>query len=196
MAVPTGEVVIMKVLWRMSQILSDAWAAVVLCVMVLTVSPVDVVAQSLDVGEVTGQRGWAVTFNVSISTGGAGVVATENHIAFDSVNTPIGVRANGTPDCTVNPALGRGGTFAFLPSGCVGTNCADIQAVVIDPSNMNPIPNGVLYSCNLTIAPDAPVGTYALTTSNEEGSDSEGNPVPMNGLDGSVTVTSGGGGGC
>jgi hypothetical protein len=155
---------------------------------VLCVWTTQMVAQTISVQSLAAEPGSEVELAVVFQSGGAEIVATENQIAFDSVNTPVGVKADGTPDCTVHPALDRGGAFAFLPSGCVGTNCADIQALIIDPSNMGPIPDGVLYSCQVAVSLYATEGRYSIVVTDAGASDEEGNMIEVEGRNGEIVV--------
>ena len=97
------------------------------------------------------------------------------------------------PACTVDPTIGKGGFFTFLPHVCSnnatqtctqdsdctpgtctgactpGTNCTGIRAIILAVDNLNPIPDGsALYSCAVAIASDATVPSdHTLTISNE-----------------------------
>jgi hypothetical protein len=126
-----------------------------------------------------------------------GVAGTQNDITFDSVNTPInkllvcvndptvscttdqecvtatGVADDkcGVPDCTANATIKKEATaFGLLPSGCSGTACTGVRALVfgIKASTANKlIPDGsVLYTCNFAISGTAADATYPLTISN------------------------------
>jgi len=77
----------------------------------------------------------------------------------------------GRPDCSVNPALGKGGFFNLLPDGCAPTSpgsCTGLRALIITIDYPSAIPDGsTLYSCNVSIASNASTGDHPLTISNE-----------------------------
>ena len=101
------------------------------------------------------------------------------------------------PACTVNPTIGKGGFFTFLPHVCSnnatqtctqdsdcspgtctgactpGTNCTGIRAIILAVDNLNAIPDGsTLYSCAVAIAGDATVPSdHTLAISNASAGD-------------------------
>jgi hypothetical protein len=58
-------------------------------------------AASLTVSSPQGAAGTQQTFSVTLSTGGAMVAGTQNDIAFDNTNTPVGTALSGTGTCSV-----------------------------------------------------------------------------------------------
>jgi len=147
------------------------------------------------VGSATGDAGTTVSFDVSLETG-TDVAGTQNDIAF-AAPIQIAAKANGRPDCTVNPDIEKGGTsFAFQPSGCTaGTDCTGIRALVLALDNVDPIPTGsVMYSCNVAIAENAEDGSYPLTCSNPGASDPAGGALLAECTNGAITVGEGPGG--
>lgn len=144
---------------------------------------------SLNVGSTAGARGQQPTFNVTLQTGGAHVVGTQNDISFDSGNIPIASTGTGRPDCAVNPDIGKEATsFVFEPRGCSGTACTSVRALVISVLNTDSIPDGLLYTCRVNIAANAPFVTYPLSVSRIAVSDHSGNPIAATGTNGSITV--------
>src|SRR5262245_56083011 len=86
---------------------------------------------SVEVGTATGSPGQQVQFTVVLHTAGQMVAGVQDDIAFDSVNTPVGMTGSGRPDCTVNPSIKKEATaFAFQPPGCSGTGCTAFRALV------------------------------------------------------------------
>jgi hypothetical protein len=146
---------------------------------------------SVDVGSVSGLPGEQVTFAVSLSTAGATVAGVQADIAFDSINTPVAATANGSPDCVVNPSIGKEATaFAFQPFGCIGAACTAFRALVLSFNNVDPIPDGsVLYTCNVDIAAGAASGSYPLTISNVGMSTPQGQAIVSTGTDGEIIVS-------
>jgi hypothetical protein len=77
------------------------------------------------------------------------VAGTQNDINFPR-EAQIAATDNDTPDCAVNPDIGKEATgFVFLPHGCTpGVDCTGVRALVLSTSNVDPIPDGsVLYTC-------------------------------------------------
>jgi hypothetical protein len=142
---------------------------------------------SIDLGTASGPPGSQVTFDVALDDGGEEVVATQNDITFDPL-TPIASQG-GVPDCTANPATGKDAFTAFHPIGCTpGVDCTRARVIVISLSNLDPVPNGVLYSCNVNIDPSTAPGTYPLLNTDVESADSMGLHTTV-GSDGAIVVT-------
>jgi hypothetical protein len=145
--------------------------------------------RSINVGSVTATPGSFVTFAVTLT--GASVAGTQNDIVFDSTNTPIAKKANGSPDCTAAPALNKNVSFAFLPSGCVGTTCSAVRAVVASMQNTAAIPSGAtLYTCKIRVVPTATVGNHLLVNSHASSCTAAGAKLSVTTPNsGQVTVT-------
>jgi hypothetical protein len=140
-------------------------------------------------GTSTGAPGAPVSFPVVLDTGGASVGSTQNDLTFDPLHTPIRALPSGDPDCTVNPAIGAPiSDFSFEPSGCTGAACTGVSAIVF--SLLTPIPDGVLYTCTVDIATDAPPATYPMVIGNATSASPVGDSLPTSGSDGAVVVTS------
>lgn len=144
------------------------------------------------VGSATGKAGQQVSFSVTLQTSGQAVGGTQNDIGFDA-HAPIAVRANGKPDCTVNPSIDKNGTaFAFQPGRCTyGVDCTAVRALVLSVDNSTPIPDGAaLYTCRVAIAANAPAGTYALPSApfSAVASSPDGTKIPVVVTDGAITV--------
>jgi hypothetical protein len=75
------------------------------------------------------------------------------------------MRADGRPDCTVNPAIDKDdGSFTFQPAGCTGSACNRVRALILSNFNSDPIPEGsVLLTCNLDST--GVEGTYSIPLS-------------------------------
>jgi CSLREA domain-containing protein len=134
---------------------------------------------AINLNRVTGQPGEQVVFTAMLSTKGAAIARAQNDIAFDSVNAPITALPNEAPDCTVNPQIGKEATsFAFLPQGCSAGTCTSLHASMLSALNTTAIPDGVLYTCKVNIAPSAATGEYPLTISGVILEDPNGQPLP------------------
>jgi hypothetical protein len=160
------------------------------------------VAPALKLIGAGGSHGSTTTFSVSVWYSGSTVLAAENTITFDSTKVPIARNADGTPACTVNPAIQKPDTaFRFLPPGCTGTACTQVSAVVMSMSDLTTtIPDqSTLYTCTVNIA-GTPEGYYTLTLGNADvtvrrqgigGTFLKETPNQVNGY---IGVPSGGGG--
>ncbi|MBI3786242.1 MAG: hypothetical protein HY270_22875, partial [Deltaproteobacteria bacterium] len=95
-----------------------------------------------------------------VSGAGNQVAGTQNDMAF-----PAGaliVTKNNKPDCTVNPAINKGGTaFSFRTANCPsGSTC--VRALVLALDNTDVIPDGsTLFTCNVTTSGTG--GTIAVS---------------------------------
>ncbi len=134
---------------------------------------------TLDVESVTGARGDAVQFGVTLHTQGQSVAASQNDLTFDPT-VPVAARANGRPECSVNPDIDKNATaFSFLPTGCrPGVDCGGLRAIVLATDNNAAIPDGaVLYTCKVAIRPDTTPGSYPLFAVNVILSDPNGGRI-------------------
>jgi hypothetical protein len=140
-------------------------------------------------GTSTGAPGTAVSFAVQLQTGGLAVGSTQNDVTFDPLHTPIRALPSGDPDCTLTPGIGTPiSDFSFQPSGCAGSACTAVRAIVF--SLLMPIPDGVLYTCTVDIAADTPSGSYPMVISDATAASPTGDPLPTSGSGGAVVVTS------
>jgi len=147
----------------------------------------------LTVGTVSGLNGQYLTVPVTLLTDVA-TAAIENDIYFDP-NTPIIARADGRPACTVTVASKNrdadpvpSPSFTFLPNGCQGSDCHGVRALVVSFNNLDPIPDGTVYTCKVYISPNAPLGVYPLQIYNVQGGTTTAGPVLGSGVPGQVVV--------
>jgi len=128
---------------------------------------------ALVIAMTTGYPGDQVVLSVSLDAEGAAVAAAQSDIGFDATNIPIAALPDGSPDCTVNPALGKEKFFRFISApgcqpdacACGGSSCTGLRAGVFSASNpITVLPDGaVLYTCHVNIAATASPGEYLLT---------------------------------
>ena len=139
------------------------------------------------IGTASGKPGDTVTFGVTLF-GSETVAGTQNDIIFDP-DTPVLSNASGRPDCTVNPAIGKNATsFSFGPAGCLAGACTSVRVLVLDLSNVDPIPAGaLLYTCRASIAPTA-VENHYLACRNAGASDPDGGALEAVCEDGAILV--------
>lgn len=140
---------------------------------------------------VPAQAGTQVTVEATLRAGNASITGTQNDFAF-SAPLAIAAKANGKPDCTVNPDIEKpDASFSFQPSGCTGASCTSIRATILPIDNLDPIPDGsVIYTCKINIASGATEGNYPLIVTGVIFSDPSGNQVPgATGCSGEVVVS-------
>lgn len=126
-------------------------------------------------------------FSVDLVQSG-GAAGIQNDIYWvDSPETPVAVGSDGKPDCTVNPALS--GHFAFQPPGCQGGDCYGMRAMVMLPfGTAGSLSRGTLYTCNVTVDPNARPHIYRLYARNALASDPRGLPIRATCASGRVRV--------
>ncbi len=148
---------------------------------------------ALIVDSVTASRGQQLALGVTLRSGGAQIAGTQNTLMFDNSNVTLNLKTNGKPDCTVNPAINKGGTsFALQPAGCSGSACTGVKALVLALDNTDAIPDGSqLYTCKVNIAATAS-GTSIVSISGVGMSDPNGNAITGTGQNGTVTISGGG----
>src|SRR5262249_6795746 len=123
-----------------------------------------------------------VTIAARLSTAGQPIAGIQNDITY-STQAPIAAKADGTPDCTVNPDIHKEATaFRFTIEG--------LRAVVLSFENVDPIADGaVLYRCRVDVSAQATYSSYPLDVSNVIFSDPLGQRVPdVGGIAGTIFV--------
>lgn len=148
-----------------------------------TPTPTATPAVLIHVGSATGGQGTVIRFSVTVSTNGRPVLGTRNDITFDP-RAPIAPTQGDVvqPDCS-----GPGVQAVFLPSGCVvGETCQGVQVTVVSTGIAD---GAVLYTCAVSVSPNAPLGPLPLTCSGATYTDATGLPLPATCTDGQITVT-------
>lgn len=144
----------------------------------------------LHVSTVSGQPGDRVELVVTLETNGNVVAGTQNDLTFDPLRIPVAAHLDGDPDCTINAALGANSLMGFRPPDCSGVACTGIRVLVFPSASPLVIPDGAeVYRCTVSIAADAPAGTYPLTVSGVVMPDPEGGSIlGAAGTNGAVVV--------
>ena len=157
--------------------------------MTVTAPAVPVAGVVINVGSAEGRAGETVSIEVTVDTEGDDVGGIQNDIGFEA-QASIAVDEFGRPICRVAPLLGIiAATFALLPPGCErDLDCELVRALVLDLRNLPQSPDGLVYTCDVAIAPGAPPGQYLLMNSNTQAADPDWNPLPTTGTDGVVVV--------
>ncbi len=121
------------------------------------------------------------------------IAALESDLTFP-VTAPIAAKANGKPDCTVNPDIDKNATtFGFRPPGCSGSACTTMRVIVLAIDNTNAIPVGSpLFTCNIDSSAGI-TGILDYVFMDTVLSDPSGHKVPDAGdQDGRICVDDGG----
>ena len=149
-----------------------------------------VAALSIDVGDGSVSPGGIAAVAVTVHVADEVVVGVQNRVTFDRA-VFIAARADGAPDCAVNPSIDKRATsFRFLPPGCdPDRDCTAVRAIVLAFDNLTPLPDGVAaYTCRVAAAATAAAGDYTLRNDEVSGSGPVGQDIPADGHDGVIQV--------
>lgn len=124
-------------------------------------------------GHVRGAAGARASMDVFFETQDDDVVAIQNDLVAASVVDAI--------DCRVNPAIDK-------EQSSFSDNGERLRALVIAFDNLDPLPAGVLYTCDLTIAAGAAVGHHLLRCAMPGASSRHGDALPVGCADSVLTV--------
>jgi hypothetical protein len=149
------------------------------------------ISLKIEVGSATGNPGATVSIPVTFRSQPVQVGSTQNDIvtALDPIGSPLRIAANedGTPKCTVNPSFEDVvSSFEYLPGGPLIGIHAQLSfddARILGNSTL-------LYTCDVMIADDAPLGSQGLPISNISVTGPNGEALPVTGTDGTVTIVS------
>ncbi len=160
---------------------------------------------SIDIRSAVGMPGSTVDVAVTLASRGVTVTSAGNDIVFD----PTLVNLDSASSCAIDPTISASapgcesdfydGPCKLLqgeirdcdqspgcPPGSEGKR--RFRATVFAITNVNPIPDAVLYSCRFTVAPGAS-GVLALQNFRIRAADVDGAVVPSQGADGQIVVT-------
>jgi len=131
-----------------------------------------------------------------LSQNGAHCGSAQAFIAYDSTNTPIPAKPDGSPDCSVpaEVAAAKSVRFTFWPIGCTGTQCRQVRVFIFQESTTASklaVDNGVLFNCKVTIPAGTPNGSYPLIFTDARTGDAIGTELPTTAVGGAIVVDSG-----
>lgn len=109
---------------------------------------------------------------VSMETGGDAVAGTQNDLVWHGECLTL------TGGCSVNPATGKQLSTAIRSNG--------LRALLLSLSDVNPIPEGVLYCCTFRPERLAAGECCPVRVSGTQASDPVGNALATSGSDGAV----------
>lgn len=134
----------------------------------LTTQPIipvlDTTLPTLLLSRIDGALGDIVNLGATLYTLGQPLAELTNTMNFDPIATQILAKANGKPNCKVNPLIDKADTiFEFLPQGCSGTACNQVRVLVQSLSNLAELPDGaMLYTCKVKIGAQAAGGIHQI----------------------------------
>jgi hypothetical protein len=136
---------------------------------------------SINIGSTSGKPGATVTFQVTVSGGGADVGGVQNTILFEPA-TPIA-------SCAIQPALAGISGWTLRPQDCTPlVSCTQAHFVILPDLFGSVIPDGLLYQCDVKIAASAPGGVFPLRCSEEGAGEPGGQVLPVQCVEGQVEV--------
>ncbi len=146
---------------------------------------------AVNVGSASGAPGATVQIPVRLANGGGKVAAASVDISYDGTQVSVKLKANGKPDCAINPAIGQSSAASksLLASQPNAADAKILRVGVIGTDNANPIPDGLLLTCNFTIAAGATPGAKVLNNT-PSASDAGAQALTVQGTNGSIVVRS------
>lgn len=144
---------------------------------------------TVEVGAAAGVRGQTVAVPVTLA-GGSGITnLVELDLDYDPTQVQVAT-INGTPDCTIDPAIGPGSVAdktlgAFVLPPAAGRQRLRVSIFGVDHSAA--IPDGVLFQCRFTISLAASRGTTVLGNTPFT-FDTGGSFLPTDAIDGEIEV--------
>jgi hypothetical protein len=143
----------------------------------------------INIGTGSGLAGTLVTFSTNLQGNGLFPVATSNAFTFETARFSFNLLTG----CILNPVLALPpynktlGVSDATPPGVTTTRT--IQVSVLDPFGSNqPLPDGSLYSCAVTVAAGVLPGSYPIVNGSLYAQDATA-PLSVLGGNGSVNVT-------
>lgn len=139
----------------------------------------------IELGVVSGSAGAVVSFDATFRSMGNDVAGIQVDIGFDPLTPVVSCENSFEHDKDI--------FVGFQPPGCTpGTDCTAVRVLVLSLSDVDPLPaDVVLFRCSAAISFVAPDATYPLDAFNDEAATPDGEPLPLDGIDGAVNVAGG-----
>jgi hypothetical protein len=166
--------------------LISTWLAVVLG------HPLTTQGQQVVIESLTAAPGAQVRVVARLSSGNQLVGGAQLDLILPVPVASVGIRTNGRPECSANPAIHRElSLFAFQPPGCDTGSCTAVRALIFGQQDFSPIPDrSELFTCVLNVRGDAPGGAYDLGIDRIVLSTPLGMRIPSaTGLGGTLAIT-------
>lgn len=134
---------------------------------------------AVDLGTGAGRPGGIACVPATLTAAGAQVATTTNDIGFDPSLFAV-------TSCAINPAIGAGTTAnKQLSPSSVSPGVERVSVL----GNSNPLPDGLLYICEIAVGASAAVGSRPLTNT-PGATDPDGNAIAgVGGAAGQISVT-------
>jgi hypothetical protein len=156
---------------------------------------------SLDLNMVVGTAGEAVTISATLHNRGQVFSALATDIAVGTAMLDVVLGGDQTPDCIVDAAIGPGTALnkeifaALVPAGsgagadgdASGASTEVLRVGLIARNNNTPIPDGVVFHCDLAV-PGGTASQIITLTHTPEGSTPDGMIAGLQGGPGEITV--------
>ncbi|MBX3025804.1 hypothetical protein KF840_12930 [bacterium] len=112
-------------------------------------------AVRVTIGAASGARSDIVWLPVQFESGGEAVAAVDMILALPDDGAEVLRNGRGDPACAVEPGIDKGSSvFRFLPAGCgaeSATPCRALRALILSLYDVDPIPDGPLFTCRMRI---------------------------------------------
>lgn len=143
-----------------------------------TVTPTSLLG--VDLGTGVGRPGGLACLPVALTLGQQQIAEIIDGLSFDTAQLSIG-------PCGINPAIGSGtAADKQLSASGIGTGTETVEI----GGNMNPLPAGLLYTCEFAVSASAAIGSYVVTHASQA-MDTNGSMLSDVAADaGQITVTS------
>jgi len=116
-------------------------------------TPTATASTAVNLGNTVGPPGGIACVAAALAAAGTQVTGTVNDIGFDAAFFAVS-------KCTINPDIGSGTPSDKVVSYSALGPGAERTSIL---GNLNPIPDGPLYACDITIAAGTPDGPYTVS---------------------------------
>ena len=141
-------------------------------------------AVGIDCGSTTAAGGGVAAVAVTLTNDPKTAVAgMQNDLEFDDAILTLDLT-----NCTINPNIGPGTDADKSLENSLLADPARVRNIIVALENVNPIPDGELYTCAFEVDPEAPLGDVILENTRLVASDPQGNRLSVMGTDCSITI--------
>lgn len=145
------------------------------------------------IGAAVGGHLDVVRVPVELASGGETVAAVDVTVRLPEGGAELLRNGRGDPACTVNRDIHKdAAVFRFLPNGCTaegGVPCRALRAVILSLYDVDPIPDGLLFSCRVHVSA-AELGVVPLPCERAAAASPDQRLLPVDCYGGGVIVQS------
>jgi hypothetical protein len=148
------------------------------------------VAPAINLNSVSGAAGDVVTIAATLVSSNDQFAATSTDLVYDSTQVDVALNGENEPDCMINPAIAPGTTASkslSIGQPASPATAKILRVGVLATDNVNIIPDGLLFTCNFSIAPTATAGVIVLQNT-PRASDPSRTLFNLGGSNGNITV--------